>query len=164
PPALAPQIGDGKKTVTINDGLVKYYEQFASLGGQGFRYADKHGNGIALTDLQTGKEPKVGGDALGDHELLNIAENRLWITRLDKPANQKQIAEQTKVDQPGTWLLQPTISRAPVGFASSLCQIQARPGMKPNVQSEIKASLASIEPTGKLAGFSNCGSGSPCWL
>jgi phosphoserine phosphatase len=327
PAALAPPIGDGKSTVTINDGLVKYYEAFASLGGEGFRYADKHGqaesnlwaglaftgltvndyvktvakaygNGIALTDLQTGKESKVGGvgrpfvypqmadlygylrsrgynvyvvsagiawgvrymvktalnpviaakygaaaqlpldhvvgittllkdkvngdvwtdtgvrnapaaaaflnlqptalkqfeilglpgstvswgggkvaavlreisrdrpylvggDALGDHELLNIAENRLWIARLDKPANQRQIAEQINVDQPGNWLLQPTISSAPAGFASDICQIQARPGMTPKVQNDIKASLESITPTGKLDGFSDCARGAP---
>lgn len=58
----------------------------------------------------------VGGDASGDFEILNMAENRLWIARLDKPTKQKAIAEQIQNDQQGNWLIQPTISSAPVGF------------------------------------------------
>ncbi len=98
----------------------------------------------------------VGGDALGDHEMLNTAENRLWISRLDKPTYQVEIAEQIKIDQPGNWLLQPTISSAPVGFASTMCHLRTRAGMTPEMQKTVDESAATLAATGQFNGFNDC--------
>ncbi len=98
----------------------------------------------------------AGGDALGDFEMLNAAENRLWIARLDKTPLQSLITEQIAIDQPGKWLLQPTISGAPVGFAATSCELSARKGMTPTMQKTVNNSIALLNTTGQLGNFSNC--------
>lgn len=100
----------------------------------------------------------AGGDSQGDFEMLNMAENRLWITRLDKPSIQKDFAEQLKVDQPGNWMLQPTISGAPVGFLSSECELNQRLAAHPipATKAGTEASLATLEPSGLLQSWDTC--------
>ncbi len=113
----------------------------------------------AIQDRVTRDKPYlIGGDSSGDLEMLNQSENRLFISRLDKPNLQQEIAAQIKIDQPGNWMLQPTISSAPVGFLSDNCVLSQRLAAHPNptVLASVGQSLQTLEQTGKLAGFRNC--------
>ncbi len=113
----------------------------------------------AIQDRITRDKPYlIGGDADGDFEMLNQAENRLVISRLDKPNLQQKFAEQIKISQPGNWMLQPTISSAPVGFLSDNCALSQKLAAHPNptVAASAEQSLQTLEQSGELAGFKNC--------
>lgn len=108
----------------------------------------------AIQNLITRGRPYLaGGDSQGDFEMLNMAENRLWITRLDRPDIQKGIAEQMVIDQPGQWLLQPTITTAPVGFKQSRCAVGST---SPSMRRLVDRSVRILEPTGNLGSFTSC--------
>lgn len=108
--------------------------------------------------ITRGRPLLVGGDAAGDFEMLNLAENRLWIARLDKPSKQEAVAKQIQNDQEGNWLIQPTISGAPVGFVPNSCELTKRLDAHGNteVDANVKESVATLESTGQLKDFNNC--------
>lgn len=113
----------------------------------------------AIQDRITRDRPYLsGGDSDGDFEMLNSAENRLWVTRLDKPSLQTRVAEQFDIDQPGNWLLQPTISTAPVGFLPTECAMDQKLAANPNptTVTAVDESMKALTPTNKLGSFPDC--------
>lgn len=119
------------------------------------------GKVAAIQDLITRERVLLaGGDSQGDFEMLNMAENRLWITRLENPSIQQQVAQQFEIDQPGNWLLQPTISTAPVGFKSSECELNQDLAEHPNptTSAAVQQSLQALDPSGFLSSWRNCDS------
>ena len=66
-----------------------------------------------------GRPLLAGGDSSNDFPMLNFAENRLFITRLDKLNYQKELVDVAKNSLPGKWLLQPSLNKITPGFVSS---------------------------------------------
>lgn len=79
----------------------------------------------------------VAGDSSNDHPMLNLAENRLWIGRLEKEDYQETTIALIKQSLPGTWLIQPVLYKISPGFVS--CggnlneRLRTRPAMKKNL-------------------------------
>jgi len=68
----------------------------------------------------------AGGDSSNDFPMLNFAENRLFITRLDKLNYQKELMDVVKDSLPGKWLLQPSLNKIIPGFVSSDVELNKR--------------------------------------
>ncbi|VFQ45037.1 HAD family hydrolase [Desulfoluna butyratoxydans] len=85
----------------------------------------------------------IGGDSSNDLPMLDRAENRLWITRLEKMGYQKGLVEQMGDSLPGNWMIQPVLYKKSPGFVSTRGDLDARLAPKPS----------AIEKTAKVAGF-----------
>lgn len=113
----------------------------------------------AILNRVTRERPYLaGGDSDGDFEMLAHAQNRLWITRLDKPTLQEEVTQQFELDEPGSWMLQPTISSAPVGFVQNRCVLNERLTAHPNpeVKESADQSLSILRASGRLDAFDRC--------
>ena len=110
---------------------------------------------------QTGTTPGqsiylAGGDSNGDLEMLATAEVRLTIDRMDKPALVNYFANEIAQYPDSVWLLQPTISSAPVGFLETKCQMADKTSGNASMTTKTNNSLAILEPTGRLGSFLAC--------
>jgi len=98
----------------------------------------------------------VAGDSMGDVEMLNRAPNRLVISRLNKPDLAAGFAEEIAKAPDATWMLQPTINTAPVGFLASKCEMADKTAGDAAVAAQTGKSLAALAGTGRLGSFDEC--------
>jgi len=65
-----------------------------------------------------GRRPFLAaGDSPGDLPMLEYAENRLWVARLEKPPYQREMAA-IAGRTGGTWLVQPALCGDATGFTA----------------------------------------------
>ena len=98
----------------------------------------------------------VAGDSMGDVEMLNRAPNRLVVSRMNKPDLAAGLAGEIAKTPDATWMLQPTINSAPVGFLPSKCEMATRTASDTEGAATTDKSLGALEPTGQLGSFANC--------
>ncbi len=98
----------------------------------------------------------AGGDSFGDVEMLSRAQMRLTIDRMDKPALVEGFAAEVAKAPEAIWLLQPTISSAPVGFLQNQCDMAAKTSGNPALTATTDLSLAALAGTGRLGSFAAC--------
>ena len=98
----------------------------------------------------------AAGDSFGDVEMLNRAPNRLVISRMNKPDLAAGFAGEISKAPDATWMLQPTINSAPVGFLPSKCEMAAKTTTAKDVTATTDKSLGALESTGRLGSFVDC--------
>lgn len=98
----------------------------------------------------------AAGDSFGDVEMLNHAAVRLTIDRMDKPSLVQGFANEIAQAPEAIWVLQPTISSAPVGFLPTKCEMAGKTSGDPGMTVTTQASLAILDGTGKLGSFVAC--------
>ena len=98
----------------------------------------------------------VAGDSMGDVEMLARAPNRLVVARMNKPALAEGFAAEIEKAPDATWMLQPAINSAPVGFLSTKCAMAERTAGNTDVTATTDKALAALEPTGRLGSFTSC--------
>jgi len=98
----------------------------------------------------------VAGDSMGDVEMLARAPNRLVISRMNKPDLAEGFAGEIAKAPDATWMLQPTINSAPVGFLPTRCAMADRTAGNAEMTATTDKSLAVLEATGKLGSFTSC--------
>ncbi len=85
----------------------------------------------------------VAGDSANDHPMLNLAENRLWMARLEKMDYQEKTIVQIEQSLPDTWLIQPVLYENSPGFVSSGGDLNERLGTRPAMKKNLMKSLNS---------------------
>ncbi len=95
----------------------------------------------------------IAGDSPNDHPMLNRAENRLWITRLEKKDYQKKTIAQIEDSLPGTWLMQPVLYKSSPGFVSSWESLSQRLSSRPSTKDEIDGVIRLLKKSGRLNDF-----------
>jgi hypothetical protein len=68
----------------------------------------------------------IAGDSPNDHAMLVMAEHKLWISRLEKPLYQKATAELALLNNPESWLFQPTLTTHSSGFVADAKDLAKR--------------------------------------
>ena len=95
----------------------------------------------------------IGGDSPNDHPMLDRAENRLWITRLEKMGYQEKTVAQVHDSLPGNWLIQPVLYKKAPGFVSSQADLDARLAPKPEKKKTPQAVVDYMKANGLLDNF-----------
>ena len=98
----------------------------------------------------------VAGDSMGDVEMLARADNRLVISRMNKPSLAEGFAAEIAKAPDANWMLQPTINSAPVGFLETRCQMAEKTAGNADVTATTDKSLTVLDGTGKLGSFVTC--------
>jgi len=98
----------------------------------------------------------VAGDSMGDVEMLARAPNRLVVARMNKPALAEGFAAEIAKAPDATWMLQPAINSAPVGFLTSKCAMADQTAGNPDLTATTDKALAALEPSGRLGSFTTC--------
>jgi hypothetical protein len=82
---------------------------------------------IACIHDALGTRPYLGaGDSPGDHAMLAISQNRLWIARLEKLAFQEKTAALISQTGGSGWMVQATLAKASPGFVPDLRGLKQR--------------------------------------
>ncbi len=95
----------------------------------------------------------IAGDSPNDHPMLNMAENRLWITRLEKMGYQEKTVKLIDNSLPGEWLLQPVLYKKSPGFVSSQADLDQSFSTKPSSKKTPDAVVQFLKKFGKLQKF-----------
>ena len=95
----------------------------------------------------------IGGDSSNDLPMLDRAENRLWITRLESMGYQKGLVEQMGDALPGNWMIQPTLYKKSPGFVSTQADLDARLAPKPSALATPTKVVNYLKENGQLAQF-----------
>lgn len=95
----------------------------------------------------------IGGDSDNDLPMLDRAENRLWITRLESMGYQKSLVDQVADSLPGNWMLQPALYKKSAGFVSTQAELDKR--LAPNASGLESATktVKFLKEKGQLADF-----------
>ena len=65
----------------------------------------------------------AAGDSPGDHPMLTLSQNRLWITRPEKAAYQEATQALIRKTGPAGWLVQTVCTRPAPGFVPDPYQV-----------------------------------------
>ncbi len=95
----------------------------------------------------------IAGDSPNDHPMLNWAENRLWITRLEKMGYQEKTINQINKSLPGKWFLQPALYKKSPGFVSSQKDLDERFSSNPAKKTKMDAVVKFLKESGKIEKF-----------
>ncbi len=95
----------------------------------------------------------IGGDSSNDLPMLDRAENRLWITRLEKMGYQKGLVGQINDSLPGNWMIQPVLYKKSPGFVATETQLKNRLGSKPAKLDKAMDVVNFLKKNGQLAEF-----------
>jgi len=69
----------------------------------------------------------VAGDSFGDIPMLQYAQNRLWLARLEHPQIQEYVAPLTiRKQEQHTWMIQPTLYKQSPGFIQNAADLNER--------------------------------------
>ncbi|PVZ70528.1 HAD family hydrolase [Pelagibaculum spongiae] len=85
----------------------------------------------------------IGGDSPNDLPMLDFAENRLWIARLEKMEYQERLTVQAQQSMPGNWLVQPVLYKKSPGFVANQKQLNKRLSVNPS----------ALEKTSKVVSY-----------
>ncbi|MCD6293211.1 MAG: haloacid dehalogenase-like hydrolase [Deltaproteobacteria bacterium] len=95
----------------------------------------------------------VAGDSSNDLPMLDRAENRIWVTRLEKMGYQKRLVEVMKDALPGQWFVQPALYKKAPGFVSSQADLNKRLAPKPKNLAKVNAVIKYLEANAGLEKF-----------
>jgi hypothetical protein len=71
------------------------------------------------------------GDSPGDHAMLSFSQNRLWLTRLEKPGYLKATLALASRHAPSTWMFQPVLGGPTPGFVADVASLTTSPSPPP---------------------------------
>ena len=129
------------KILSIPDGLASW------RGGK---------TGVIDNLLTYGDVYLAAGDSFGDNEMLHRARNRLIIARMNNPKLLAGLNEQIEASPDDHWMLQPTISTAPVGFLHDRCVMAAKTAGDPQMAAKTDESTEILTSSGRLGSFLDC--------
>lgn len=95
----------------------------------------------------------IGGDSSNDLPMLDRAENRLWITRLEKMGYQEGLVEQIGDSLPGNWLIQPVLYKKSPGFVATQAELDKRLAPKASALAKTTKVVNFLKENGELAQF-----------
>ena len=95
----------------------------------------------------------IGGDSSNDLAMLNYAENRIWITRLEKLGYQKRLVQVMSKALPGQWFIQPVLYKKAPGFVASQADLKKRLALKPKKLAQAEGTIKFLEEHKALKGF-----------
>ncbi|MBW1646030.1 MAG: haloacid dehalogenase-like hydrolase [Deltaproteobacteria bacterium] len=95
----------------------------------------------------------IGGDSSNDLPMLNYAENRIWITRLEKMGYQKTLVKAMGEALPGQWFIQPVLYKKAPGFVSTESDLDRRLAAKPDKLAKAKKVVEFLRQNGALPNF-----------
>ncbi|BCS95517.1 phosphoserine phosphatase [Desulfoluna limicola] len=95
----------------------------------------------------------IGGDSNNDLPMLDRAENRLWITRLESMGYQKGLVEQASDSLPGNWMLQPALYKKSPGFVATKADLEKRLAPKASALETPTKVVSFLKENGQLADF-----------
>jgi len=98
----------------------------------------------------------AAGDSMGDVEMFARARNRLVISRMNKPDLAEGFDHEINKASDTTWMLQPTINSAPVGFLQTKCEMAQKTAGNAELTTATDKSLATLQATGRLGSFTTC--------
>jgi len=84
----------------------------------------------------------ITGDSPNDHPMLEWAENRLWIARLEKNDYQEKTAKLIKESYKTKWLIQPVLYKKTPGFIASKKELVERIKVHHDEQKKLERSIA----------------------
>jgi hypothetical protein len=127
-------VKENQAYASLEDEELKHYELTSQIV---YPLTAYFGKTAAILEHVTMSRPfLVAGDSPNDHPMLNLAENRLWIARLEKMDYQVKTIVQIVQSLPGTWLIQPVLYENSPGFVSGVGdlneRLRTRPAMKKN--------------------------------
>ncbi len=95
----------------------------------------------------------IGGDSSNDLPMLDRAENRLWITRLESLGYQKGLVEQMGDSLPGNWMIQPVLYKKSPGFVATQAELDKRLAPKPSALAKTTKVVDFLKENGQLSQF-----------
>ena len=95
----------------------------------------------------------IAGDSSNDLPMLNRAENRIWITRLEKMGYQETLVKVMKEALPGQWFVQPVLYKKAPGFVASQADLDKRLAAKPKNLAKAGAVVKFLQENGALKSF-----------
>ena len=95
----------------------------------------------------------IAGDSSNDLPMLDRAENRIWVTRLEKMNYQETLVKVMKDALPGQWFVQPVLYKKAPGFVSSQADLNKRLAAKPENLSKVNAVVKFLQEKGALNSF-----------
>jgi len=84
----------------------------------------------------------IAGDSPNDHPMLDWAENKLWLARLEKKDYQEETVKLIKNSDKEKWLIQPTLYKKSPGFVASEKELEKRLQGNEALQKQLKESIA----------------------
>lgn len=88
------------------------------------------------------------GDSPGDHAMMAISQNRLWIARMERPHFQRKLLNLFRQRGAANWKVQPTLTKGSPGFVSTLSDIPRR--LQP-VPSEVRETRRLLKQVASLS-------------
>ncbi|WP_300671278.1 hypothetical protein [Desulfoluna sp.] len=95
----------------------------------------------------------IGGDSSNDLPMLDRAENRLWITRLESMGYQKGLVEQIGDSLPGNWMIQPVLYKKSPGFVATQADLNKRLAPKASALKTPTKVVNFLKENGQLSQF-----------
>ncbi len=95
----------------------------------------------------------IAGDSSNDLPMLNRAENRIWITRLEKMGYQETLVKVMKNALPGQWFVQPALYKKAPGFVASQTDLNKRLAAKPEKLAKVNAVVKFLQTNKALIDF-----------
>ena len=95
----------------------------------------------------------IAGDSSNDLPMLSWAENRIWISRLEKMGYQEAMTKVMNDSLPGEWFVQPVLYKKAPGFVSSQVDLDKRLAVKPKNLAKVNTVIKFLSENGNLTGF-----------
>ncbi|MGD9489106.1 MAG: hypothetical protein AB7W47_13870 [Calditrichaceae bacterium] len=95
----------------------------------------------------------IGGDSSNDLPMMNMAENRIWVTRLEKMGYQETLVKQIENALPGEWFIQPALYKKSPGFVSSQADLDKKFEAKPEAKATPDEVIKFLQSKGQLVNF-----------
>jgi len=144
-------VRENQKYANLDPEELKHYHLTAQICHPMNGYYGKLAN---IMKYITQKRPfLIAGDSSNDLPMLNYAENRLWITRLEKLGYQKTLVKTIQKSLPGEWLIQPVLYKKAPGFVSTNADLQKRLAIKPKKLAKAEKTVKFLVDHGVLKEF-----------
>jgi len=144
-------VRENKKYANLDPEELKHYHLTAQICHPMNGYFGKLANIMKYITLD--RPFLIAGDSSNDLPMLNYAENRLWITRLEKLGYQKTLVKTMQKALPGEWLIQPVLYKKAPGFVATATDLKKRLGPKPKKLAKVEKTVKFLEQHKALQGF-----------
>ena len=98
-------------------------------------------------------DKKITMETAKNLPMLNRAENRIWITRLEKMGYQETLVKVMKNALPGQWFVQPALYKKAPGFVASQTDLNKRLAAKPEKLAKVNAVVKFLQTNKALIDF-----------
>lgn len=95
----------------------------------------------------------IAGDSSNDLPMLNWAENRIWMARLEKMGYQETMVKAYQESLPGEWFIQPVLYKKAPGFVPSSADLTKRFAMEPEKKKTPAKVIDYLQSNGFLLNF-----------